>query len=95
MGMGSVEYDNILYCDLLLKVEGFAKRMDHEENMVRTAAFSSYIAPHLNVKKMAKTLEAFWPMKKGTDTKKVSDARREAIKLELQRRKLENNGSKA
>lgn len=85
MGMSAQEFDNMLYRDFILKMEGFKQRQEYEENIYRTVAFSAYIAPHLNPKKLAVNIDKFWPMKKaGADTKKVSDAKRRAIRLALQ-----------
>lgn len=86
MGMSVYEYHTILYPDLLFKIEGFRQRMKHEEEIQRNIAYSAYIAPHLNPKKLAKTIDAFWPMDDGKqkNTKKISDDRRAAIKAALQ-----------
>lgn len=92
------EYNNMLYRDFILKMQGYKERQEYEEEISRTIAFSAYIAPHLNVKKMAKNIEKFWPMKKGGDTKKISDARRKAIQKALRedniKKAQEQDGSK-
>lgn len=93
MSMSVQEYDTILYCDLILKIEGFADKMQSEEELIRNVAYSAYIAPHIDRRKMAKNIEAFWSIKKKGDTKKVSDAKREAIRLELKRINLEKHGT--
>lgn len=90
MGMTPKEYDCILYTDLIAKMDGFRERLIHEENIMRNVAFSAYIAPHLNPKKMAKKIDTFWPMSGGnTNTKKVTDEKRARLKAFLQK---QNNG---
>lgn len=85
MGMPPEEYDNILYRDLIFKMEGFKDKLDYEEEIFRNMAYSSYIAPNLNPKKMAKSIDKFWPMrgKGGTDNKKVTNSKRDAIRAAL------------
>lgn len=85
-----MEYDTILYKDLVLKMEGYKDRLDYGEAISRKVAYSSYIGPHLNPKKIPK-IDKFWPI---GDEKKdgagVSLAqKREAIKEFLQ---AQNNG---
>lgn len=94
MGMTLKEYDIILYRDLIFKMNGFKMKLDYEEEIFRNMAYSSYIAPHLNPKKMAKNIDKFWPMNTGngekTPNKKVSDEKRKAIQEAL---KNMNNAS--
>lgn len=86
MGMTPREYDCILYVDLIAKMEGFNDRMRWEEGIMRKVAFSAYVAPHVNPKKMPRKIETFWPMSGGnTNTKKITDERRERLKLALKR----------
>lgn len=100
MGMSHKEYDTILYCDLVLKLEGYKDRLLHEEKIQRLVAYSSYIAPHLNPKKMATNIGKFWHIEEvgKADGKKVSDEKRAAIKQAIAERKaaekqLQENGS--
>lgn len=80
--MGAKEYDCISYYNLLFKIEGFQARLEYELNITRQHAFSSYIAPHLDPKKLRNvTIDKFWPTGKQAagDTKKIPDAKRERI----------------
>lgn len=75
--MAPHEYDNILYPDLLLKLEGFADRLDYELDLVRNSAFSAYISGNLDPKKMAKSVDAFWPKgPKAAPEKRIDDQKR-------------------
>lgn len=94
--MSPKEYDTILYRDLMLKMQGFKDRLNYEEDITRRLAFTVYRAPHLNPKKLAKSIDAFWPKpgsEKNTDNKKISDAKRQAVREELQRRKNGETGN--
>ena len=96
MGMSVYEYHTILYPDLLFKIEGFRQKLKNEEEIQRNVAFAAYIAPHLNPKKLAKTIDAFWPMDDGKakSSKKISEERRAAIKAALQEmNKKDKDGS--
>ena len=74
------EYDNILYPDLLIKMEGFNERLEYELDLVRNSAFSSYISGNLDPKKMAKSVDAFWPKSKKVLTdKKVTAPKRNRL----------------
>lgn len=77
------EYDNILYRDLMAKLEGFKDRLDYEESIYRKIAQSAFIGPHLKGATASKTFEEFWPGKKKGDHKKVTNERRRAIKEAL------------
>lgn len=74
--MSPHEYDNILYTDLLIKIEGFNERLDYELDLVRNSAFASYISGNLDPKKMAKTVDSFWPKDKKGAGPKVTDKKR-------------------
>lgn len=79
--MTPYDYDTILYPDLLLKMEGFTDRMEYELDITRNASFASYISGNLDPKKMAKSVNEFWPKdtKKGPHDKKISDAKRDRL----------------
>lgn len=60
--MSVKEYNEILYPDLLLKIEGFQNRREYDEKMLRKIGFSAYIAPNLDPKRMSKSESTYWPM---------------------------------
>lgn len=83
--MGVYEYNTILYHELMLKMEGFDQRLQNEEDIYRTVAFSAYIGSHLNPKKLPKNVKEFWPLKRDVATKKVTDEKRAAMREALKR----------
>lgn len=96
MGMSPKEYDVILYRDLMFKMDGFKDRLNFEEEVIRRLAYTTYRAPHLNPKKLANNIDAFWPKPGGTgksDNKKISDAKRKAVREELQKRRNGQTGN--
>lgn len=87
--MSVSEYNNILYRDLMLKIEGHKIRQKERERHYRSIAFSAYIAPHLDRKKLNNiSEEKFWPIdsldKNAKPQKKISDEKRAAIRKALQ-----------
>src|SRR5690606_37179058 len=96
MGMGIREYYDMLYPDLLLKMEGFSDRLKREEYLLRKVGFSAYIGAHLDPKKMAKSEDKYWPMDKGDGNPKekmVTDEKRRRIRAMIQKER-ERNGNK-
>lgn len=79
--MSVKEYNEILYPDLLAKIEGFQNRRQIEEDMLRRVGFSAQIGSHLDPKLMPKTKQAYWPMRgdKKQDGYKFQD-KKEAFK---------------
>ena len=86
----------MLYPDLLLKMEGYSDRLKREEYLLRKVGFSSYIGPHLDPKKMAKSEDKYWPIDKGEgkSEKMVTEEKRNRIRayIQSQKQKLEQNG---
>lgn len=86
--MTPAEYDNILYRDLIIKLEGFKDRLDREELIFRKVAYSAYLGPSVDGKDPSKkNIEKFWPMEILDETKKRKEAlskeKREAIREAL------------
>lgn len=86
IGMSIDEYNNITYADLMRKIDGFNKRVKANISMQRHLTWTTYIAPHLDPKKMAKSIDDFWPLEEKREVKKIDDSKRERIRLYLQRK---------
>lgn len=94
MGMTPQEYDTILYRDLVPKLEGFKERLEYGETINRKVAYSSYIGPHLNPKRIPE-IDKFWPIgdsknKKGKN--QVSLAEKRAAIAEYFKAQNNSNG---
>lgn len=88
MGMSSREYYLTSYHDIMLKMEGFKNRLDHDENIMRHVAFYAFKGPQVDPKGQPKTVAKFWPMQNDIDKKADSIAdKRARIKAALQKRK--------
>lgn len=91
MEMTPKEYNEILYCDLMLKIEGFQNRRRDDEYRLRKVGFSAYVAPHLNPKKMAKKEDAYWPIDTNkAGEKAVGDDKRARIAAALKKQREKN-----
>lgn len=81
------EYDNILYRDLVLKLEGFKDRLDSEELILRRVAYSAYLGPSVDAKDPTKkNIDKFWPVsiKGGKKSKEnITPEKRAAIREAL------------
>lgn len=62
MGMSVREYDDILYPDLLLKIEGFRKRRDEDLRILRRIGYSALKGSHLEPKSMPKSEKEYFPL---------------------------------
>lgn len=95
IGMTPDEYSNITYADLMRKVDGFNERVKTNINLRRHQAWITYIAPHLDPKKMSKSIEDFWPLSTNDadngSKKKIDDDKRARIKAFLERRNNDKN----
>lgn len=61
--MAPAEYDNILYRDLMYKLEGFKNRIDMQELLLRQVAYSAYISDNVPAKHPTKKdIQKFWPV---------------------------------
>lgn len=73
--MSPAEYDNILYRDLVLKLEGFKERLLREEFIFRKVAYSAYLGPSVDAKDPSKkNIDKFWPIDIVDETKKRKEA---------------------
>ncbi|NGM63508.1 hypothetical protein G5B30_16485 [Sphingobacterium sp. SGG-5] len=79
MGMDIGVYYNMLYPDLLLKIEGYQSRRKHEEYMWRKIGFSALTSGGLAPKGL--TEEKYWPIDKDkTSGVPEFDNKKEAFK---------------
>lgn len=92
IGMTETEYNNITYANLMRKVNGFNDRVKVNISMKRHLSWVTYISPHLDPKKMAKTIDEFWPQAgSGGGQKKIDAEKRQRIQVYLQQRNERNN----
>ena len=73
------------WAEFRIRLHGYLREQDREWFKVRELAWITYIAPYQDPKKMKRSKEAFWPMKK---KKKVTDEMRQRI-IEAQKKYLE------
>lgn len=95
MGMEVGAYYNSLYPDLLLKIEGFDRRRKADEVIMREIGWAAYTAPHLNVKKMHKDRQSFWPIDLGEQPKDPKDSLTEKRKRIAEALKKQREHGKA
>lgn len=53
------------WAEFLIRLHGFIRSSEREMLNMREMAWITYVAPHQDPKKMKKSKEAFWPIKKG------------------------------
>jgi len=97
MGMSVHEYNNITYADLMYKVNGFNSRVRTNIVLKRYQLWVTYISPHLDPKKMAKTIDELMPLPDDNDRdnkpkRKVSDEKRKRLAAYLEYRQKQKNG---
>ena len=88
IGMTLSEYNNTTYSDLMRKIDGFNERLKTNLSLKRHHAWITYISPHLDPKKMSKSIDEFWPQspENATSSKKIDDEKRQRIKAFLEKR---------
>lgn len=65
------------WAEYLIRLKGW-KRLEHLRMMeIRELAWHIYIAPHQDRKRLKKSIDAFWPVKRKHN--KVTDKQREAL----------------
>lgn len=90
MGMSISEYNNILYCDLLIKIKGYRAKLLNEERMMRKVGFSALISASVaGAKELPKTESEYWPVDGDKDYKEEREEyerdKKEALKNTLSR----------
>lgn len=86
------EYNNITYYDLMRKVSGFNDKVRSDLVLKRYQLWITYISPHLDPKKMAKSIDELMPLpdsdgKDHKPKKKIDDDKRARVRAYLQSRK--------
>lgn len=75
-GCPSYEYvKRMTWAEFLIRLHGFKRQQERDVSMLRELAWVVYTAPHQDPKKMKKSIDTFWPMKK----KAVSKTKRELM----------------
>jgi len=71
------------WAEFRIRLHAYKRMQENEIYKLRELAWITYIAPHQNPKKMKKSKEAFWPLKKnkGVDPKIVKRIREEQEKF--------------
>lgn len=66
------------WAEFRIRLHGFRREQERELMQFRELTWITYISPHLDPKKMKKSIDQFWPIKKGR--KKVSEEMIERMK---------------
>jgi hypothetical protein len=66
------------WAEFLIRLHGFKRDKEYDMMMLRELSWIVYTAPHNDPKKMKKTKEAFWPIKKANS--RVSESMIERMK---------------
>jgi len=80
------------WAEFLIRLHGFRREREYELMMQRELSWIVYTSPHNDPKKMKRSIDAFWPIKKGVSENR-KDKMREAL-LEAQRKYLEEKKQK-
>ena len=78
------------WAEFLIRLHGFRREKENELMMLRELSWIVYTAPHNDPKKMKRSLEAFWPIKKGVSNKskdKMIEAFKQAQEKYLEEKK--------
>ena len=67
------------WAEFRIRLHSWIRQSEREVFLIRELAWIVYIAPHNDPKKLKKTREQFWPLKKGGE-KKVTDSMLKRIK---------------
>lgn len=72
----SYEYvKRMTWAEFLIRLHGFRREQENQLMMLRELSWITYTAPHNDPKKMKRSKDAFWPIKK----KNVSKEKRETM----------------
>jgi hypothetical protein len=66
------------WAEFLIRLHGFKREKENDMLMLRELSWIVYTSPHNDPKKMKKTKDAFWPVKK--HKKELSDSAKERMK---------------
>ena len=81
------------WAEFLIRLHGFRREQENHMMMLRELSWITYTAPHNDPKKMKRSIEAFWPMKKGVgkDKKeKMLEAFKKAQEQYLEEKRLKD-----
>jgi len=67
------------WAEFLIRLHGFRREQENQVMMLRELSWIVYTAPHNDTKKMKRTKEAFWPVKK-----EISKSRKESMREALE-----------
>lgn len=91
----SLDYVNRMsWAEFMIRLHGYQREQKREMMRVRELAWVTYMAPHQNPKRMKRSIDAFWPLKKGKKelSQKQQDAIRRAQEQYLEDLKKKENG---
>lgn len=77
------------WAEFRIRLHGFHREQKRNQYDMREMAWVNYIAPHLDPKKMKKSKEAFWPMRKKSERSQAEKMkeRMEQAMIEYQKNK--------
>ena len=58
---------HMTWAEFRIRLHGWIRKEERELHKLRELAWITYIAPHQDPKKLKKSKESFWPMKKHRD----------------------------
>lgn len=58
------------WAEFLIRLHGFRRDQEKGVMMLRELSWMVYVSPHQDPKKMKKTIDAFWPLKKSVSKEK-------------------------
>lgn len=67
------------WAEFRIRLHGFRREQERETLRLRELAWITYVAPHQDPKKMKKSIEQFWPLRKKSSKK---DAERMRARME-------------
>jgi hypothetical protein len=81
------------WAEFLIRLHGFRRNQETDMMMLRELSWVVYTAPHNDPKKMKKSIEGFWPIKKGAvvnNKQKMIDAMKKAQEKYLEEKRLKD-----
>ena len=81
------------WAEFLIRLHGFRRSQENDVMMLRELSWIVYTAPHNDPKKMKRSLEAFWPIKKAVSKDKkesMIERFKEVTKNYLEQKKLKD-----
>ena len=79
------------FAEFRIRLHGFRREREREMMMLRELSWITYVAPHQDPKKMKKSINAFWPIKKKkVISESVAERFKAVTKDYLEKKKLKD-----